>query len=407
VRSDNGPEGACVRDSVSRPCCVAFFSEESVAAPQGEPPPFLRLLRAFPHEARIILNTPVSAAQSRPLEESPKIEFSHRPAYGGSFVGFLVRFPWILLPTWRHILWVVSHADVVVSQFPSPVFPLIAHAVRQQNKPHILYIVGDIRKVVESSGKYPWLARRLVVAPIAEVMHRLALRAGKSSMVIAVSSSLAQLYGSSTVKPVTFAPTAVAAEEIFDRQNTCQSTPTRLLFVGRLVPVKGLEYLLEAVHLLLHDGVPVRLTLVGTGPHQKALIALAAEHSLMSSIEFTGEISYGPSLRALYRKADIFVLPSLSEGAPRVLWEAMAAGLPIVATRVGGVPEIIQDGETGLLVNPRSAQQLAASIQRMIEDEELRMRLIRAGYLLIREHTVERQATMLWEHITAYLERDL
>lgn len=396
-----------MRDSVPRPRCVAFFSEESVATPQGEPPPFLRLLRAFPHEARVILDTPASAAQSRPLDGSPKIEFSHRPAYGGSFAGFLLRLPWILLPTWRRILRIVSRADVVVSQFPSPVFPLIVHAVRRKKKPHILYVVGDIREVVETSGKYPGLARMLVVTPIAKAMHRLALRASRSSMVIAVSSSLAQLYGSSTVRSVAFAPTAVAAGEIFNRQDTCQSTPTRLLFVGRLVPVKGLVYLLEAVRLLLHDGVPVRLMLVGTGPHRKALIALVAKQALSSVVEFTGEVSFGPSLLALYREADIFVLPSLSEGTPRVLWEAMAAGLPIVATRAGGVPEIIQHEETGLLVSPRSAQQLAASIRRMIEDEELRVRLIRAGYSLIREHTVERQATTLWEHIMAYLEHDL
>ena len=407
MRSENGPAGACVRDSVPRPRCVAFFSEESVAAPQGEPPPFLRLLRAFPQEARIILNTPGSTAQSRPLDEGPRIEFSHRPAYAGSFAGFLLRLPWILLPTWRRILQVVSRADVVVSQFPSPVFPLIVHAVRRKKKPHILYVVGDIREVVETSGKYPRLARKLVVTPIAEAMHRLALRASRSSMVIAVSSSLAQLYGSSAVRSVVFAPTAIAAAQISDRQDTCQSTPTRLLFVGRLVPVKGLAYLFEAVRLLLHDGVPVRLILVGAGPCRKTLITLAAEHKLTSAVEFTGEVSFGPRLLALYREADIFVLPSLSEGTPRVLWEAMAAGLPIVATRVGGVPEIIQHGETGLLVGPRSAQQLASSIRRMIEDEELRVRLIRAGYSLIRKHTVEKQATTLWEHIMAYLERDL
>lgn len=226
-------------------------------------------------------------------------------------------------------------------------------------------------------------------------------------MVIAVSSSLAQLYGSSAVRSVAFAPTAIAAAQISDRQDTCQSTPTRLLFVGRLVSVKGLVYLLEAVRLLLHDGVPVRLILVGTGPCRKALIALVAKHALSSAVEFTGEVSFGPNLLALYREADIFVLPSLSEGTPRVLWEAMAAGLPIVATRVGGVPEIIQHGETGLLVSPRSAQQLAASIRRMIEDEELRVRLIRAGYSLIRKHTVEKQAATLWEHIMTDLERTL
>ncbi|MFC2108598.1 glycosyltransferase [Candidatus Bipolaricaulota bacterium] len=292
----------------------------------------------------------------------------------------------------------------MVAQFPSPIFPLVVRAARQLGTPYILYVMGDIREVVATSGKYPWLIRRLFVEPIAAMMHWLALRASDGAMVIAASQSIAKQYASASSHSFVFAPSSISGNEIVDRQDTCRTTPIRLLFVGRLVPVKGLAYLIEALALLVDDGLPVHLELVGAGPQRRALESLTAERGIASVVEFSGEIPFGSDLLAHYRMADIFVLPSLSEGTPRVLWEAMASGVPIVAACVGGIPDLISHGETGLLVNPRAPGQLAESIRRLIEDKELRKRLIQSGYSLVEKHTVEKQASTLWEHITAFLE---
>lgn len=90
-------------------------------------------------------------------------------------------------------------------------------------------------------------------------------------------------------------------------------------------------------------------------------------------------LDFGEPLFELYRSHDVFVLPSLSEGTPRTLVEARSFGCPAVATRAGGIPSSVRDGENGLLVEPNDARGLAAAIERMLDDEPLRMRLIEAG----------------------------
>lgn len=396
--------GDCVENSAARKLRVAFFSEEPSTSEQGCSPPFLRLLCALPGNACIVLNVPAMNSQVDSAGECSHVQFSFRPAYAGSYVGFLIRSPGILGPTARCIRRIVSESDVVVAQFPSPIFPLVVRAAKQLGTPYILYVMGDIREVVATSGKYPRLIRRLIVEPIAATMHRLAVRASSGAMVIAASQSLAKQYALASYRSIVFTPSSISGTEIVDRQDTCLTTPIRLLFVGRLVPVKGLAYLIEALALLVDDGLSVHLELVGAGPQRGALESLAAERGIASVVEFSGEIPFGSDLLARYRMADIFVLPSLSEGTPRVLWEAMASGVPIVTARVGGIPDLIRHGETGLLVNPHSPGQLAESIRRLIEDKELRQRLIQSGYSLVERHTVERQASTLWENITTFLE---
>jgi glycosyltransferase involved in cell wall biosynthesis len=107
----------------------------------------------------------------------------------------------------------------------------------------------------------------------------------------------------------------------------------------------------------------------------------------------------------LFRSADIFVLPSLSESFPRVLWEAMAAHTPIVATDVGDVGVLLQAASAGLVVAPQSSRALAAAIARVIDEQDLRRGLILAGGKLVRRHTVEQQALRFWDILHGELER--
>jgi len=133
-----------------------------------------------------------------------------------------------------------------------------------------------------------------------------------------------------------------------------------LLFVGRLTAIKGVFVLLEAA---ARADVPgLRLTLVGDGPDRAALEAEAAR--LGVAAEFLGFGSQGAVAEALAR-ADALVLPSFAEGVPVVLMEAMASGRPVIATRVGGVSELVTDGESGFLVSPGDSAAFAAAIERL------------------------------------------
>ncbi len=160
--------------------------------------------------------------------------------------------------------------------------------------------------------------------------------------------------------------------------------PLRIISVGRLVKLKGIPVLMNALAQLLAEGLALRLHLAGEGPERANLQTYAARIGLEGHIEFEGYLNQ-PELRGLYAQGDLFVLASFDEGLPVVLMEAMAMGLPCVATRITGIPELIRDEVDGLLVDPGDEQSLALAIQRLVDDPELRLRLGRAGRERVRE----------------------
>src|SRR5919202_2272133 len=124
--------------------------------------------------------------------------------------------------------------------------------------------------------------------------------------------------------------------------------PVRLLAVGRLVAVKGHGVLVEAVARLVRDGLEVVATVVGEGPRRAGLEALARDFGVAERIRFTGAVGQD-DIRRFYAEADVFCLPSFAEGLPAVLLEAMASGVPVVASRITGIPELVEDGVSGIL----------------------------------------------------------
>jgi len=151
-------------------------------------------------------------------------------------------------------------------------------------------------------------------------------------------------------------------------------SPFEILFVGRLAPVKGPHILIAAFGRLVQQGRPVLLRLVGDGPERLRLERSVADRGLKLHVVFEGWQD-AVRVRALYRQADIFSLPSLAEGIPVVLMEAMAMEIPCVTTRITGIPELIRDGVDGLLVNPSNEEELAAAVARLLDDADLRRRL--------------------------------
>jgi glycosyltransferase involved in cell wall biosynthesis len=146
-------------------------------------------------------------------------------------------------------------------------------------------------------------------------------------------------------------------------------SPPRLVSVGRLKEPKDFVGLVRA---LARVDVPFCAAIVGDGPDRPLVEAAIAEAGLSGSIELLGERDDVASQLA---QSDVFVLSSRSEGMPISVLEAMAAGLPVVASAVGGVPELVVDGETGVLVPPDDADALADALRRVLDDDALRHRL--------------------------------
>lgn len=159
---------------------------------------------------------------------------------------------------------------------------------------------------------------------------------------------------------IDYAPFAAAARE----SAMDPAAPLRLAYVGRLVREKGLCELLQALKLARARGVRAHLTLAGAGPDHARLAHLAAELGLTSDLDFCGPVT-GESKVKLLGDADALVLPSYSEGLPYAVLESMAAGTPVIASRVGAIPDIIVDGVHGLLVPPRDPAAIARAIERL------------------------------------------
>jgi glycosyltransferase involved in cell wall biosynthesis len=153
--------------------------------------------------------------------------------------------------------------------------------------------------------------------------------------------------------------------------------------VGRLHPQKGLPDLLSAFQVLKSPRPKAHLLIVGDGECRVDLGRQVQQRHLAGAVTFTGQRDDVPQLLALM---DVFVLASHWEGLPNVVLEAMAAGLPVVATTVGGTPEVVVDGVTGFLVPPRDPEALADAILRLLRDPDLRRRMGEAGRARVAEH---------------------
>jgi glycosyltransferase involved in cell wall biosynthesis len=168
----------------------------------------------------------------------------------------------------------------------------------------------------------------------------------------------------------------VAKEDVIALRDRLALPPDArvILSVGRLSPEKGHSDLLAALRLLRRDRpqFAIKLILVGDGIERPSLERAAAAPDLASSVIFAGQSS---NVWPYYSLADVFALPSHSEGSPNALLEAMAAGVPIVACKVGGVPETVEDGSSALLVPPGDPAAMANALARVLEDPALAARL--------------------------------
>jgi glycosyltransferase involved in cell wall biosynthesis len=173
------------------------------------------------------------------------------------------------------------------------------------------------------------------------------------------------------------------------RRNTeAVQKPPFILSVGRLVPKKGFDDLIAACAILRDMREPFRLRIVGAGPLKAEMAAQIAALRLEDHVSLAGSMTHA-DLVSLYHEADLFTLaPRIEEngdrdGIPNVIAEAMACGVPVVATDVSGIPEMVRHEETGLLVPPRDAAALAAAMRRMLADRALAERLAANGRMLL------------------------
>lgn len=157
-----------------------------------------------------------------------------------------------------------------------------------------------------------------------------------------------------------------------------------ILSVGRLVEKKGFPYLIEAAKILKGRGYKFKCIIVGDGTEYNKLNKLVKNYNLDKIVILTGALPFDEIMK-LYKKASIFVLPCIiasnndRDGIPNTILEAMAFGIPVISTEISGIPEVIEDMKTGLLIKEKDPDALAEAIERLIKDETLRDKLGKNG----------------------------
>lgn len=174
-----------------------------------------------------------------------------------------------------------------------------------------------------------------------------------------------------------------------------------IVSIGRLDPIKGFTYLIEACRLLAERGAPFSCEIIGEGPLRPQLEQQIRASGLESQVRLLGALSQ-KQVRDILMRSEIFVLPSVrtedgnQDGIPVALMEAMALGLPVISTAVSGIPELVRDGDSGMLAPPKDAVALAEAIAHLLTDMELRQRLVERGRACVQErHDIVRSAAQL------------
>jgi sugar transferase (PEP-CTERM/EpsH1 system associated) len=222
---------------------------------------------------------------------------------------------------------------------------------------------------------------------IGKLVHWISFRLGKVvpvSISKEIANTVRAVYGQDIYTPVIYNGIPITRfVSSASQDSTKEEKDVVLLHVGRFAPQKSHPLLVEAFALAVKEYPAMKLWLVGDGPLKLAVKKNIVEMGLERKVLFLGIRDDVPRLLAA---ADLFVLSSDYEGVPLSVLEAMAAGKPVVATAVGGVPELVEDGVTGVLVPPRNPEALAKGILRLAKDADLRRRMGKAA----RERALER-----------------
>jgi glycosyltransferase involved in cell wall biosynthesis len=256
----------------------------------------------------------------------------------------------------------IKNADAVIMRIPSPIARIASTFLRKQGRPYGVEVIGDPYEVFAPGG-VKHVLRPFLRWWIPLRTKRLCLRACAASYV--TSQTLQKRYPcpnfSVGVSDVVLPDTAFRAARNYDNRGR---KTWNIVTVGSLAQLyKAPDVLIEAINICTKAGCDVRMVFVGDGKHRAELESRVRELGLADRIEFTGELAAGEAVRIRLDEADVFVLPSRTEGLPRALIEAMARGLPCIGSSVGGIPELLLPGD---MVRPGDAVALAEKIQEFL-----------------------------------------
>lgn len=302
----------------------------------------------------------------------------------------------------------VKEHDIIIARTPSPIASLMAQKALKAGKPLVLTNTGDMEKQSTYVNKSKGL-KKLFYFLMMKFFVRQENRQAKMASLITTRSEDVRKRLLPYNKNVKIMMTPhLSEQDLFWREDTCSEPEIRILRVSWLLPAKGVEYLIKAFYSVLKKGYKVKLEIVGKEMYegyQKSLEDLCLKLGLQERVTFTGWVKFD-ELMSTYKRNDLQVVSSLAEGMPRCIEEGAANSLPLISTRVGGIPDMMKDETTALLVPPQDSESLSDAITRMIEDTELRRLIIKNGFEFAKRNTIENASKRLINELSQLMKTD-
>jgi glycosyltransferase involved in cell wall biosynthesis len=319
----------------------------------------------------------------------PDIEFVELPYYSD-----LRQLPDVARACWRTaaIFWRgLAQVDTIWVFGPHPFGVLLVGMALLRRKRPVLGVRQDTLTYFRARLPNRRWAPTLLLVRALDAANRLLARVCKT---VVTGPEIARHYGGESPRLHVMTESVVREEEVAAGPRDQDWTgELQLLTVGRLDVEKNPILFVETLGVLERARPGgYRVIWVGGGPMVEEVRRRASELGVADLFELRGWVPFGPELLEVYRRAHLFVHVSLTEGVPKVLIEALASAIPIVATDVGGVRALLDGGRAGLLVPPSDLEALVGAIQRLADDEALRERLVVHGLELGRSLTLEAQA---------------
>lgn len=319
----------------------------------------------------------------------PKLEFTWLPYYRREHE-CLLKLPKMY---WQ-ARGIAAQADVINARVPDYTGICGAFWARRMKKPLFVNIVDDWHQYAENVPTKLKGIMRLGLKAHLRLYCALETYVCRGALVFAQGHSIFERYNDYSDTHMCVSSSHSAADVRSPR--SLESEKIHIVSIGRCVHIKGHRHLIDAVAALRQEdpGREYRLTIAGDGPDRQKYVEQAQRLGIHDSLTLTGQLDR-PDVFALLDTASIFCLPSLGEGTPKVLLEAMARGIPVVASDVGGVGSVVRDRQTGLLIRPDSSDEIAIALRTLATDRALYNRISTNGIEIARRHTVEREWTAM------------
>jgi len=314
-------------------------------------------------------------------------------------LGLFTNVPRTLLNSYRYkkiINQNLHRFDCAIIRGSTTLLPLIARTLR--TTPVCFLLGADFLYGISFLNQYYF--KRVILKLYLRYNFLMQQRALKKALIAFVNGdrqfSISEKFTSNIVR-TTITCTTVSEENFKKLVKPSHPSPFKLLYTGSLNEAKGIFELVEAIDILKRKNYKVHLDMIGPTVKNEAslshLISLIAKLGLENEVKITGYLNFDPELLEFYRRADAFVIASYYEGFPRVIWEAMANSLPVIATKVGNIPLYLKNEENCLLINIKSPMEISEAVIRLINDIDLKEKLISQGYeAAILNGTLERKA---------------